>query len=109
MVRSISVATLVSKEIFDFACREFPELMSDPVIREDALQELSMAELGEIVEAEEKVEVARRALAWLSYELGVTSDRPTFPRVDYLWMKDAVAGTLLRNTDRALDELRLVA
>jgi hypothetical protein len=109
MVRSISVALLVSTELEEFASGQFPELMSHPDFRDDALQELRMVELGETDGLEEKVDVARRALAWLSYELGLRPDRPTFPRVDFLWLKDAVSGTFLRDTDRALESLRVAA
>lgn len=105
MVRSQSVATLVSLELLDYAERMFPEILFHPDFRADALQELSMVELGEVLEREEKLEVARRALTWLSYELGVTVDRPTFPRVDYLWLKDAVTGTLLRDAEAAQTDL----
>jgi hypothetical protein len=109
MVRSISVASLVSSELLQFACASFPELMSHPDFREDALQELRLVELGETDGLEEKVEVARRSLAWLSYELGLRPDRPTFPRVDYLWLKDAVTGTFLRDTDQAQGGPRFAA
>lgn len=109
MVRSISVGTLVSQELYDFACREFRELMVHPDFREDTLQELTLVELGEIQETEEKVDVARRALAWLSYELGVCPDRPTFPRVDYMWLKDAVTGTLIRDAEALETDLGQVA
>ncbi len=109
MVRSISVATLVSLELLDYAERMFPEILFHPDFRADALQELTLVELGEVLEMEEKVEVARRALTWLSYELGVSVDRPTFPRVDYLWLKDAVTGTLIRDAEALENDLGQVA
>jgi hypothetical protein len=99
MVRSISVGTLVTQELLDYARKTFPELMSHPDFREDALQELTLVELGETLESEEKVEVARRSLTWLAYELGVNPDRPAFPRVDYIWLKEAVTGTLIRDLE----------
>ncbi len=109
MVRSISVGSLVTSELHTVACAEFPELLFHPDFREDALQELSLVELGETVDAEEKLTVARRELAWLSYELGLRPTRPALPRVDYAWLRDAVSGTLLQDTDRAMQELRLAA
>ena len=109
MVRSISVGTLVSLELLDYAARMFPEILFHPDFPADALQELTLVELGEVLEMEEKVEVARRALTWLSYELGVSVDRPTFPRVDYLWLKDAVTGTLIRDAEALENDLGQVA
>ena len=109
MVRSISVGSLVTSELHTIACAEFPELLFHPEFREDALQELALVELGETVDAEEKLSVARRELAWLSYELGLRPDRPALPRVDYTWLKDAVSGTLLEDADRAMQELRIAA
>ena len=109
MVRTISVAALVSSELLESACGSFPELLTHPDFREDALQELRLVELGETDGLEEKVETARRSLSWLSYELGLRPDRPTFPRVDYLWLKNAVTGTFLRDADQALESLRFAA
>jgi hypothetical protein len=109
MVRSKSVGSLVTSELHAAVCAEFPELLTHPDFREDALQELALVELGETVDAEEKLTVARRELTWLSYELGLRCDRPAHPRVDYAWLKDAVSGTLLRDADGALAELRLAA
>jgi hypothetical protein len=96
---SVQQATLVSLEVLEFAEREFPELLFHPDFRMDALQELAMCELGEPLQGEEKREVAHRALSWLRYELGLVLDRPAYPRVDFLWLKEAVTGTLIREAD----------
>lgn len=109
MIRSISVGLLVPESLLDFATQEFPDLMTHPDVREDALQELRMVELGETLEPDEKREIARVALAHLAYELGMRAQKPTRPRADYLWLRDSVAGTLVRDLDLAIEAGRLAA
>ena len=83
--RRISVRSLVAIELEAYAEEAFPELMAHRDHREDAIQELAMVErfTSVTLSVKEKLAIAYRSLAWLSYELGVSEVRPDDERPEF--------------------------
>lgn len=112
MIRRISTkAHFVSAEVLDFANANFGVLMQHPDFREDALQELCMVERFAPRDqdgAKDKDE-ARRALAWLSYHLGVIPVKPLCRKPKYAPLPAIEEGTFLADLQHVLDVERSVA
>lgn len=110
MIRRISTkAHFVSAESLDFANANFGVLMQHPDFREDALQELRMVERFAPADRDGRQAEARRALAWLSYHLGVIPVKPLCRKPKYAPLPMLEEGTFLADLQRALDVERSVA
>ena len=110
MIRRISTkAHFVSAEVLDFANANFGHLMQHPDFREDAIQELCMVERFAPAEQGGVKAEARRALAWLSYHLGVIPTKPLCRKPKYAPLPAIEEGTFLADLQRVLDAERSVA
>ena len=87
---------LIDVSLLDMAEKEFPDLMRHPTNREDALQELALAQWA--TGGVDAIQAARDALAWLRYDLGLVPERPAAIRPDYL-SPEFVKGTILDQAD----------
>ena len=75
MQRCVSVILLALAE------SEFPRLMEHRTNREDAIQTLALVQFA--TRGEHALEIARHALSWLEYELGVVPVPPSCPRPEF--------------------------
>jgi hypothetical protein len=86
-----------------FAQEKFPRLMEHPTNREDALQTLAL--VHHMSHGVGELRLARRALIWLEYELGIVPMKPVFPNP--VFNADTLEpGTLLDEVDRDLALIR---
>jgi len=106
MVSRFSVRLMASVDLIDFANKEFAELMDHRDHREDAFQELRMVDafLTQATGAEKR-RVARQALTWLAYDLGVTATKPRCKRPAYEALPVLEEGTLLNDLSLQLEAL----
>jgi hypothetical protein len=110
VIRRISTkAHFVSAELLDVANANFGVLLQHPDFREDALQELRMVERFGPADRNGKEAEAHRALAWLSYHLGVTPVKPLCRKPNYAPLPMLEEGTFLADLQRVLDAERSVA
>jgi hypothetical protein len=103
MVRSISVG-LVTQALLEFAEENFPELLGNRRYREDALQVLTMVELFSETKEKAKRAVARRALAWLAYEHGLSKEKPRYEQPTFRPLPKLERGTFFHDLSAAREE-----
>lgn len=104
----ISVRLLVSVALLDFAKKHFARLLEHPDHREDALQELRMIDAF-LVQATDaaRCRMARRALSWLSYDLGVEAAKPRLKAPLYQPLPKLERGTFLKDLSDRLEAARV--
>lgn len=109
LVSRISVRLMVSAHLVDFANAQFPKLMEHPDLREDALQELRMVDAfrPQAIGAEKR-RMARRALSWLEYELGLVPAMPRHMKPSYEALPKLEEGAFLNTLSETLEASRLV-
>lgn len=90
---------------FELLLTEFPEL-ADPTNREDAVQEFRLLELSLLPWKKVTREMARLALAWLAYNLGLRAEPPSAPHPVPEPPYHLEQGTMLRDLDAALETER---